>query len=35
MKLSALEEGNVRLGSADGAALEFQTMPYPLDALEL
>jgi folate-binding protein YgfZ len=35
MKLSALEEGNVRLGSADGAALVFQTMPYPLDALEV
>jgi folate-binding protein YgfZ len=35
MKLSALEEGKVRLGSADGAPLIFQTMPYPLDALEL
>ena len=35
MKLSALEEGKVRLGSADGAPLVFQTMPYPLDALEL
>jgi tRNA-modifying protein YgfZ len=34
MKLSALE-GDVRLGSADGAPLVFQTMPYPLDALEL
>jgi folate-binding protein YgfZ len=35
MKLSALEEGTARLGSADGAPLAFQTMPYPLDALEL
>jgi folate-binding protein YgfZ len=35
MKLSGLEEGKVRLGSADGAPLIFQTMPYPLDALEL
>jgi folate-binding protein YgfZ len=35
MKLSALEEGKVRLGSADGAPLIFQPMPYPLDALEL
>jgi folate-binding protein YgfZ len=35
MKLSALEEGKVRLGSADGAPLIFQAMPYPLDALEL
>jgi folate-binding protein YgfZ len=35
MKLAALEEGTVRLGSPDGPALAFQTMPYPLDALEL
>jgi folate-binding protein YgfZ len=35
MKLSALEEGGARLGSADGAALAFQAMPYPLDALEV
>ncbi len=35
MKLAALEAGEVRLGSADGAPLQFQAMPYPLDALEL
>ena len=35
MKLAALEEGAVRLGSPDGPALAFQPMPYPLDALEL
>ncbi|MES2758551.1 MAG: folate-binding protein [Pseudomonadota bacterium] len=35
MKLAALEEGNIRLGSADGAPLVFKTMPYPLDAIEV
>ena len=35
MKLAALEHSNVRLGSAQGPALRFLTMPYPLDALEL
>jgi folate-binding protein YgfZ len=35
MKLAALEEGAVRLGSPDGPSLAFQPMPYPLDALEL
>jgi folate-binding protein YgfZ len=35
MKLAALEEGDIRLGSADGAPLAFQPMPYPLDAIEV
>ena len=35
MKLAALAEGDIRLGSAAGAALAFQPMPYPLDALDL
>jgi folate-binding protein YgfZ len=35
MKLAALDEGDVRLGSAQGALLRFQPMPYSLDALEL
>lgn len=35
MKLAALDQGDVRLGSAQGAPLRFQPMPYPLDALEL
>ncbi|WP_426175272.1 YgfZ/GcvT domain-containing protein [Massilia sp. TWR1-2-2] len=35
MKLAALEEGNIRLGSADGAPLVFKPMPYPLDAIEV
>lgn len=35
MKLAALEGGEVRLGSAEGAPLRFQPMPYKLDALEL
>ena len=35
MKLAALEQADVRLGSAQGAPLRFQSMPYPLDALEL
>ncbi len=35
IKLAALEEGEVRLGSAGGAPLRFQAMPYPLDALAL
>ena len=35
IKLAALEEGEVRLGSAGGAPLRFQAMPYSLDALAL
>jgi folate-binding protein YgfZ len=35
MKLAALEAGDIRLGSADGARLAFQPMPYPLDAIEV
>jgi folate-binding protein YgfZ len=35
MKLAALVDADVRLGSAQGAQLRFQPMPYPLDALEL
>lgn len=35
MKLAALEQGDVRLGSATGAPLTFLPMPYPLDALDL
>jgi folate-binding protein YgfZ len=35
MKLAALEEGNIRLGSAEGAPLAFKAMPYPLDAIEV
>ena len=35
IKLAALAEGDIRLGSATGPALRFQPMPYPLDPLEL
>ncbi len=35
IKLAALEEGAVRLGSSTGAALTWLPMPYALDALEL
>ena len=35
MKLASLADSQVRLGSAGGAALVFQPMPYPLDALDL
>ena len=35
MKLAALEHAQVHLGSAQGPALRFLPMPYPLDALEL
>lgn len=35
MKLAALDQADVRLGSAQGAPLRFQPMPYALDALEL
>jgi folate-binding protein YgfZ len=35
MKLAAIEAGSVRLGSADGVALQFLDMPYQLDPLEL
>lgn len=34
IKLAAMEH-EMRLGSASGVALQFLTMPYPLDALEL
>lgn len=35
VKLAALEEGEVRLGSAGGVPLRFHAMPYSLDALAL
>jgi folate-binding protein YgfZ len=35
VKLAALEQGEVRLGSASGAPLRFLPMPYSLDALAL
>lgn len=35
MKLAAIEAGSVRLGSAQGTALEFLDMPYVLDPLDL
>lgn len=35
MKLAAIEQGDVRLGSAAGAPLRFQPMPYPLDAIDV
>jgi len=35
MKLDALEQAQVRLGSADGVALEFLPMPYVLDKLDV
>jgi folate-binding protein YgfZ len=35
MKLAAMEAGDIRLGSADGPPLVFQSMPYSLDALAL
>lgn len=35
MKLAAIEQGDVHLGSATGAALRFQPMPYPLDAIDV
>lgn len=35
MKLEALEQGAVRLGAADGAALAFLPMPYALDKLDV
>jgi folate-binding protein YgfZ len=35
MKLAALEQGDVRLGSAGGAPLKFHSMPYALDALDI
>ena len=35
MKLAALEQGDVRLGSAQGTPLRMLPMPYSLDALEL
>jgi len=35
MKLAAIEVGDVHLGSAGGAPLQFQPMPYPLDAIEV
>lgn len=35
MKLAALEQGDIRLGSAQGTPLRMLPMPYSLDALEL
>lgn len=35
MKLAAIEAGSVRLGSAQGTALQFLDMPYALEALDL
>ena len=35
LKLASLEQGDIRLGSASGAPLRFQPMPYALDALDL
>lgn len=35
LKLASLEQGDIRLGFASGAALHFKPMPYALDALEL
>ena len=35
MKLAAIEAASVRLGSAQGVALEFLGMPYALDPLDL
>ncbi len=35
MKLAAIEQGEVHLGSAGGSALRFQPMPYPLDPIEV
>ncbi|MFC0170362.1 YgfZ/GcvT domain-containing protein [Pseudoduganella danionis] len=35
MKLAAIEAASVRLGSADGTALEFHSMPYLLDAIDV
>ncbi len=35
MKLAAIDEGDIRLGSAEGAPLVVKPMPYPLDAIEV
>ncbi len=35
MKLAAIDQGEVRLGSATGAQLRFLPMPYALDAIEV
>ncbi|PWF43940.1 CAF17-like 4Fe-4S cluster assembly/insertion protein YgfZ [Massilia glaciei] len=35
IKLAAMEQGDLHLGSATGAALRIMPMPYALDALEL
>jgi len=35
MKLEAIEQADVRLGSATGPALEFRPLPYVLDKLEV
>ncbi|MBA5687626.1 CAF17-like 4Fe-4S cluster assembly/insertion protein YgfZ [Rugamonas apoptosis] len=35
MKLDAIERASVRVGSAEGVALQFLPMPYVLDALDL
>jgi len=35
MKLAAIEQGDIHLGSASGAPLRLQPMPYPLDAIDV
>jgi tRNA-modifying protein YgfZ len=35
MKLAAIEQGDVHLGSAGGPLLRLQPMPYPLDAIDV
>ena len=35
LKLAALDGATVRLGAADGPALHFLPMPYPLDAIDV
>lgn len=35
MKLEALEQGDVRFGSAQGPALQFKPLPYALDKLDV
>jgi len=35
MKLAAIEAASVRIGSADGVALQFHAMPYVLDPLDV
>jgi tRNA-modifying protein YgfZ len=35
MKLAAIEQGDIHLGSAAGPLLRLQPMPYPLDAIDV